>query len=234
MLIIVLIGINYMFSFPDGFIYQNYSPILYIQMIFEVSLATYTFSVTVLLIVYGTFSLVLAGFVYFCQLTDLNKELQKSSSKIQYFETYATLIRRYRLLHSTIWRNLLLAKVQLIDNLIFSVIASNALINVLAVQMLLYRGNDLTLINRLILGAGLAGECLLVLYSGGLISEVCVCLHASARHLHLAAVYLKRLPDKLKVMAYYELVHSRQRLVFKIGTLAKIDREGFVEVGATL
>lgn len=141
---------------------------------------------------------------------------------------YALLIKRYRRQHSAICRHFYLAKVQLVDNALLVAVLSNLFVNIFSVGMIVFEDN-LNSYDQLFLGTIFLIESLAVGYGCRLMIGLTGKLHASAGYLHLATVNIKKLlKEKLKMMSYYEVVHSRNRLCFAIGSFIKIDKEHFL------
>lgn len=216
-----------------GFFFQHYSLTVYFRLAVEGSLVVYSIFLTVLFTIFGLFSVLVIKFVYDRQLLAQNSTLKRgllqvSQSRIRP-SSYALLIKRYRHMHSAIWRNLYLAKVQVVDDFIFTVILTTMSLHVtLMSKLLIYRLQPSEVIVATI--ALITGTAVYLLGCSALANATQV-LYSSTRYLHLSTSYLSgadRLVDKLKMAAHYEALQSKSRLFFSVGSLLDINKELYV------
>ena len=189
---------------------------------------------TVFFVFYGVTAISLLKFIYKHQLRELGEQLQASLAKVSRWamtpSAYAVHVERYRRLHSTIWRNVYLLKVQLVDTALLVLVTSNVFTNVFLISQLLFQ-RKLALIEKMVFGFTIFAETAVGLSGWTLFANFAAMLYTSARYLHRTTLFLvgpSRLPDKLKMMSYYEMVHSTNRLTFSIGSLFRIDKELFL------
>ena len=228
-----MLCLQYLFHPSTGFIFQAYPFIVYFRLAFEGVMTAYGLLVTITFLFWGMACAFLIKFVYECQLKELGAQLQMGLYRAARWQmtptAYAALLRRYRVLHCAIWRSIYLCKVQLVDRGLLVLVVCNATANVFLVSMFLFYEVDL--MEQLVAIFAILVET--VICSGGavLMANFSAALYGSGRYLHRATIFLvgpSRLPDKLKMMSHYEVVHSTSRLCFSIGSLFELRKELFL------
>lgn len=204
---------------------KAHSQIAFLRLTVDLAFTVYASALASLALFYCFLSFTLIFFVHCKQLSLLNEELKVAHyRKKGSLHRYVLLIGRYRAQHSAIYRHFYLAKVQLIDSILLVMVLSNLLVNIFSIGMFAFE-RGLTPYDKLLLVSIVFFEVMVVGYVCQLMLTLSRRLHSSAGYLHLATFYLRRPSDKLKMMSYYEVVHSRNRLCFGVGSLIKIDKE---------
>ncbi len=225
--------LQYLFHPITGFIFQAYPFIVYFRLAFEGVMTAYGLLVTITFLFWGMACAFLIKFVYERQLKELGAQLQMGLYRAARWQmtppAYGVLIRRYRVLHSAIWRNVYLCKVQLVDRGLLVLVVCNGTVNVFLVSMFLFN-KELKLMERLVVIFAIDVELLICVIGATMMANFTDALYGSGRYLHRATIFmvgLSRLPDKLKMMAYYEVMHSSKKLCFSIGSLFEIRKKHF-------
>ena len=237
MFLVAIVGLSLtlpiLFHPRTGFLFQRLPPVVWLRLVVEGALTFYGVFVTVTFLFWAMAAAFLIKFVYERQLVELASQLQMGLYRASRWQmtppAYAALLRRYRVLHGVIWRNIYLCKVQLVDRGLLVLVVCNATANVFLVSMFLFN-RELKLIERLVVIFAIGVELLICVVGATMMANFTDALYDSGRYLHRATIFMVgfgRLPDKLKMMAYYEVMHSSKKLCFSIGSLFEIRKKHF-------
>lgn len=220
----------------DFFFQQRHSLLTYLRLALDIAFFVWGFALSTFFLLFGSFIFLVGFFVHSRQLGEINAKLRRANNRQRKKQlqskvsttAYAALIERFRQLHHSILTSLYRAKVQFVDSTMLVIVLCNLQLNVFSAGRLLFERN-LAPLDRLLLRVILFGEGVFVLFGGRMMLQLTTSLYAFSRYLHLAAVYLrKQLSDKLKMAAYYEVVHTTNRFCFSVGSFMRIDREHFI------